>query len=134
MRCNTRFLFRILLVLALLPALALPATAQGEDEEVDELDEQLAELVEQARTDLAAKLEIDAGDVEVVSARRVTWRDSSCGCSKEGEMYMQMLTEGALILLQADGKEYRYHSSRTGPPFHCEKPKKNDPLPDDSAD
>jgi hypothetical protein len=116
-----------LLVLTLLAVPALAAAQEG-----GEVDERLAELTEQAKADLAAKLEVSADDVEVVSSRRVTWRDASCGCPKEGEMYAQMLTEGALILLRAGGEEYRYHSSLAGPPFHCENPAPNDPLPDES--
>ena len=117
----------LLLVLTLLAVPALAAAAEG-----DEMDEKLTELTEQAKADLAAKLEIEADDVEVDSSRRVTWRDSSCGCPKEGEMYAQMLTEGALILLRAGDEKFRYHSSLSGPPFHCENPAANDPLPDDS--
>lgn len=118
----------LMLVLTLL-AVPVLATAQ----EGDEVDEKLTELTGQARADLAAKLEIATDDVEVVSTRRVTWRDASCGCPKEGYMYAQMLTDGALILLRAGDEEYRYHSNMAGPPFHCEKPAPNDPLPDDSA-
>jgi hypothetical protein len=127
LKVNVKPLSWLVLVLALL-AVSLPVAAQDDD-----VDEELAALTEQARVDLAAKLEIAVDEVEVVSARRVTWRNSSCGCPKEGERYIQMLTRGALILLQSGDEEYRYHSSMAGPPFHCEDPAPNDPLPDDSA-
>jgi hypothetical protein len=117
----------LVLVLALL-VVSLPVAAQDE-----EVDEELAELTEQARADLAAKLEITVDEVEVASVRRVTWRSSSCGCPKKGEKYLQVLTPGALILLRSGDEKYRYHSSMAGPPFHCKDPAPNDPLPDDSA-
>lgn len=115
--------------LLVLTLLAVPVLAAAQEE--GEVDEKLTELTEQAKADLAAKLEIEADDVEVASSRWVTWRDASCGCPKKGEMYAQMLTEGALIVLRAGGEDYRYHSNRSGPPFHCEDPASNDPLPDE---
>ena len=119
----------------MLPLLILILLAAQQAEGEDEMDEKLSELTEQARTDLAAKLEIAVDDVEVVSARWVTWRDASCGCPKEGGMYAEVLTKGALIvLLGADDEEYRYHQCRTNPPFHCEDPSPGDPLPDDSVE
>ena len=114
-------------------------TASNEDEDTmanntldnEDADSTLAKLTEAARADLAAKLSVAAEDVGVVEARRVTWRDSGLGCPKDDNMYMQMVTEGALILLSAQEEEYRYHSNLQGPPFHCENPAPNDPLPDE---
>lgn len=129
LKADVRNLVPLLLVFAFLAVPVVAAAGEG-----GEVDEELRELTEQATSDLAAKLEIAVDDVEVTSSRWVTWRDSSCGCPKEGQMYAQMLTEGALIMLEAGGEEYRYHSSKIGPPFHCEDPAPNDPLPDDSAE
>jgi hypothetical protein len=125
LKIDVKALSWLMLVLGVL-AVSLPVAAQDE-----KVDEELAELTEQARADLAAQLEIVIDEVEVVSARRVTWRNSSCGCPKKGKSYLQMLTRGALIMLRSVDKEYRYHSSMAGPPFHCEDPAPNDPLPDD---
>ena len=109
LKTDVRALYPLLLVLTLL---AVPVSVAAQ--EGDEVDEKLTELTEQAKADLAAKLEIATDDVEVVSARRVTWRNSSCGCPEKGKMYMQMLTDGALILLRAGDEEYRYHSTTAG--------------------
>jgi hypothetical protein len=128
-------------ILRLLLATALLASAAGvcgqgekgdEEEQGEEMsadDPVLAKLVPQARADLAERLSIPEDDVEVVRAERVTWRDSSLGCPEEGMFYMQMLTDGVLIELEADGKTYAYHSNLEGPPVYCESPSADGPLP-----
>ena len=72
--------------------------------------------------DLASRLGVEAGAVEVVAVQDVTWRDSSLGCAKKGVLYTQSLIEGLRITLQVDGATYEYHSGGSGPPFLCERP------------
>lgn len=79
-------------------------------------------LVEQAIADLAGRLNIDAGEIEVVSIEEVTWPDAALGCPQPGMVYAQMLQDGVRIMLGAGGTEYDYHSSADGPPFLCENP------------
>lgn len=108
------------------------AVGAGEGEgDADMEDPLVAKLVVQARTDLAERLEIGEDAVEVVSAARVTWRDSSLGCPKPDTMYMQMLQPGVRIELEAEGKLFPYHSNLQGPPFYCETPSSTPPLPAD---
>ncbi|MGB7490848.1 MAG: hypothetical protein WBN62_10990, partial [Thermoanaerobaculia bacterium] len=57
------------------------------------------------------------------------WRDSSAGCPEADQMYMQVLTEGARIILGLSGAEYSYHQTTGGEPFLCESPSTIDPLP-----
>ncbi len=106
-----------------------PAAEEGEEMDDAEADPVLAKLVPRARADLAQRLSIPEDEIEIVSAERVTWRDSSLGCPEEGMFYMQMLTPGARIELRAGGEVYPYHSNLDGPPFYCEKPSKAGPLP-----
>lgn len=75
-----------------------------------------------AVADLAAHLGVDADAVEVVAVEEVTWRNGSLGCAEPGMMYTQSLVEGSRITLAAGGTSYEYHSSRSGPPFLCERP------------
>ena len=63
----------------------------------------LQRLVDIAKTDLGTKLQIDAGDIDTVEAAYVTWRDSSIGCPTAGMQYMQVLTNGARVVLRANG-------------------------------
>ena len=75
-----------------------------------------------AMNDLAKRLGIDAQDVTVVSAQEVSWPDGSLGCPEPGKMYTQMIVEGSVIVLEANGKQYEYHAANGRAPFYCEKP------------
>ncbi|RYB94028.1 hypothetical protein EUA93_06480 [Nocardioides oleivorans] len=72
--------------------------------------------------DLAARLGVDAGEVEVVAVEQVTWRDGSRGCATAGDMYTQALVDGARITLRVDGTDHEYHSGGAQPPALCEDP------------
>lgn len=85
-------------------------------------------LIDQAKADLAARLDISVQEIDVVEFRHVTWRDSSLGCPQPGRVYMQVLSDGSLIRLEAGGSVYEYHSGRGRGPFLCENPKP--PAPD----
>jgi hypothetical protein len=78
--------------------------------------------VEEAVADLAARLDVDATTIEVVSQEAVTWRDGSLGCAKPGFSYTQALVEGSRITLRVDGTDYEYHSGGSRPPSLCDKP------------
>lgn len=78
-------------------------------------------LVEQARSDLARRLSVPAERIEVVEVRSVVWPDGSLGCPQPGMRYIQVLTDGALILLRYEGRTYEYHSGGSRPPFLCEQ-------------
>jgi hypothetical protein len=72
--------------------------------------------------DLAAHLDVETSEIDVVSAEAVTWSDSSVGCPQKGFMYQQVITEGTRIILEVDGTRYHYHSAGTGDPFRCATP------------
>lgn len=78
--------------------------------------------VVRAVDDLAASLEVDADEVEVVAVEEVTWRDGSRGCAQPGMAYTQALVDGKRITLRAAGRTYEYHSGGNQPPARCEKP------------
>ena len=83
--------------------------------------------VEQAKSDLARRLGIAPGQVTLVSSEEVTWRDGSLGCPQKGMRYTQVLFNGSRIVLEADGKQYHYHSGGRRGPFLCTNPQP--PLP-----
>jgi hypothetical protein len=93
------------------------------------LDQGLQEIAESAKSDLGQRLAMDPGEIQVLRAERVTWRDSSAGCPADGQMYMQVLTNGARIVLGFSGIEYRYHQVTGAAPFLCENPSPLEPLP-----
>jgi hypothetical protein len=84
----------------------------------------LEDLVQQATEDLAQRLTIDAGDIELVEAKAVVWPDGALGCPQPGLIYTQVQREGTLIRLSAGRRVYNYHSGGGRAPFLCEKPAK----------
>jgi hypothetical protein len=50
-------------------------------------------------------------EIAVVSVEWMQWRDSSLGCPREGMMYLQVITAGYLIRLEADGSLYEFHTN-----------------------
>ncbi len=90
-----------------------------------ELDSTLQALVDDARTDLIQRLEVqqlDAQTIRLLRAERVTWRSAALGCPLPDRGYQMVLTPGVLILFRAAGTNYEYHSTLRGPPFICEAP------------
>lgn len=88
----------------------------------------LKPYVDIAVADLAQRLSIVVGDIVVKSVTLEQWSDSALGCPEPGRQYAQVLTDGALIVLQADGKSYRYHAGGSRKPFLCEQPGKSTPT------
>jgi len=60
------------------------------------------------KRDLAKRLGIKAGEVELRHAEPVTWPDASLGLPRPGEMYAQVLTPGWVITLEAPAGTYVY--------------------------
>ena len=90
-----------------------------------EMDQKLQTLADIARTDLLERLsskQLDAEQVAVVQAERVTWRSAALGCPQPDRGYMMVLTPGVLIKLRVGKTTYEYHSTLAGPPFLCEPP------------
>ena len=104
-------------------------TDNGSEQTAAPMDPGLQEIAKLARRDLAQRLAVEPGEIQVLRADRVTWRDSSVGCPESGQMYMQVLTAGARITLGFSGTEYRYHQAEGAAPFLCETPAPIEPLP-----
>ena len=77
--------------------------------------------VEQAKADLAVRLNAPPDDIAVVTVQAVTWPDGSFGCPQPGMVYAQVLQEGLFVQLQHAGQVYNYHSGGAQPPFLCEQ-------------
>ncbi len=48
----------------------------------------------------------------MIEFEAVDWRDSSLGCPEPGKSYLQVITPGYRVVLQADGQTYEYHTNR----------------------
>lgn len=57
------------------------------------------------------ELKITAGDVSLAAVETRQWRDSSLDCPRPGMMYNQVITPGYLIILDANGKQYEFHTN-----------------------
>lgn len=68
------------------------------------------QMVEKAREHLMKKFSLSNDQVTVFSVEAVTWPDASLGCPKPDMSYAQVETPGYLILLEAGGQAYNYHT------------------------
>lgn len=88
------------------------------------IDLALQSLIDAATIDLAQRLSIGHGTIEVVSAQSVVWPDRSLGCPQPGMVYPQVLADGYRIELRAQDQVYFYHGGEGRGPFLCENPSK----------
>lgn len=75
--------------------------------------------IDAARENLAERLNVEDGEIQVVEAREVTWNNGAMGCPEDGGMYSQALVEGYYILLRVGDDTHAYHAGRDGRPFYC---------------
>jgi len=77
--------------------------------------------VVQAMKDLARRVSVSLSQITVVQAEPVTWPDAGLGCPQPGIGYKQVQVDGMLIVLEANGQRFEYHSGGNRPPILCEK-------------
>ncbi len=87
-----------------------------------------ADLVDFAKRALADHLGIGVDEIELLLIEEVTWRDGSLGCPQPGMAYTQALVNGSRLILEAEGREWHYHSGGGRDPFLCLTPQ--EPLSD----
>ena len=63
---------------------------------------------------LAANLDLQESDITVVSSEEVEFSDACLGITMEGVMCAQVVTPGRIIVLEANGIQYEYHTSQDG--------------------
>jgi hypothetical protein len=63
---------------------------------------------------LASQLGVDRDTIVVVSVEATDWPDTSLGCPAPDMMYAQVVTPGFLVVLDARGTTYQYHTDATG--------------------
>lgn len=73
------------------------------------------EAVIKVATNLLAKdLSINTDVVKIVSIEDVQWRNSSMGCPQPGMNYLQVITPGYRVKLEAEGIHYFIHTDKSG--------------------
>ncbi len=68
---------------------------------------------------IAAGLGISPDAITVVSATRQDWSDSSLGCPEEGNVYLEVITPGFLIVVDVAGEQIEYHADALGNVVRC---------------
>lgn len=74
-----------------------------------------------AVADLVKQIGIPADQITVASVEPMQWPDASLGCPQEGMMYAQVITPGYLVVLEAQGQTYQYHTDQRGTAVLCQK-------------
>jgi hypothetical protein len=75
--------------------------------------------VEAATEALAARLGLDNDDIAVVDAVLVDWEDTSLGCPRPGQNYLQVMTPGYLVRLAVESDVYEVHTDLVGTAVVC---------------
>jgi hypothetical protein len=81
-----------------------------------------------AKTDLAERLQVDVGDVQVLAARVVQWRSGAMGCPKPGMNYTMAIVPGVQVLLMVDRQIHHYHGGIGREPFYCPANRAEEPV------
>jgi hypothetical protein len=71
-------------------------------------------LLGQIVQDLADRLGLSSDAVQVVLVEPATWNDSSLGCPEKGMAYLQVITHGYRVILEAQGQQYDYRMDTLG--------------------
>jgi len=69
-------------------------------------------VVKLASQDLSQRLSLAEVEIRVVSVEPRDWPDTSLGCPQPGMVYLQVITPGYLVILEAGGRRYEYHTDR----------------------
>ena len=80
----------------------------------------LQDLITNVKADLAGRLSLPAEEITLLEYTEVEWSDSSMDCPEPGMSYLQVITPGYRIILQANGNSYEYHSNRDSYFVYCE--------------
>jgi len=107
------------------PGSETPAQAPGEPEHTPTGGATEYPLpVETAREAFAATLAVQPDEIEVVEYEAVEWNDSSLGCPKPGQMYLQVITPGYRVVLAHGDEQATYHTSDGDRPVvvRCDRP------------
>jgi hypothetical protein len=75
-----------------------------------ELQEGTERVVQLAREDLARRLGLPPESIRLVSIHAVQWPDASLGCPRPNVKYVQVITPGFKVVLEAEGRTYEYHT------------------------
>lgn len=73
-------------------------------------DPQLEKFVNDAKQDLATGANIPPDSITVKSITPQEWPNAALGCPLPGIMYIQVVTQGYIIVLTGGGRDWEYHA------------------------
>lgn len=100
-------------------------SSAGKAEPMTGADQKLATLAVDV---LAKDLKLSKDKIRVDTVRDIEWNDSSVGCPKPGQAYMQVITPGHKITLRVGKKFYFVHEAK-GRAFVCKTAASKPGLP-----
>lgn len=71
-----------------------------------------AEIVAQAKKDLARRRGIHADRISLRHMEGVDWPDASLGCPEEGKAYAQVIMPGYYLILSDGTADFEYHTDK----------------------
>ncbi len=74
----------------------------------------IPQAVAKARTILATRLGISESKILILEAIETNWPDACLGITEKDNFCAQVITPGYNVLMQANGKEYRYRTNLSG--------------------
>lgn len=78
------------------------------------LEGEMPQAVKNVIDTLAVKNSLRPADVRVILVEEVTWPNSCLGVQTQGMMCLQVLTPGYRVVVEADGKQFEYHTDDAG--------------------
>lgn len=69
-------------------------------------------LIALARADLAGRLSVEPDQITMQTIRKIDWTDTSLGCPEEGEEYVSVVTQGYVLTMEYDGRQFAYHADQ----------------------
>jgi len=100
---------------------------EREETETMQIPEAAQPAVTAAKRDVASRLGVPITEVRVIRVEAVEWPDASLGCPEPGRMYIQVITPGYRVVLEAAGEVFEYHTDRGSRAVLCKPGAK--PLP-----
>ncbi|NTU82050.1 MAG: hypothetical protein HGA45_22170 [Chloroflexales bacterium] len=93
------------------PSVERVPTADRADAVTDEVPQ---DLLDKIIADAAQRSGVAKDQIIVQVGQAIEWPDSSLGCAQPGVMYMQVITPGYKVVLDAGGVAYDYHADEHG--------------------
>ncbi len=103
------------------PAAGMDTMLSQDDPAYKGPDEATSKAVEAVRSLLAAKLNVDAASLQLVSAEPIDWTDACLGIPEEGETCAQVVTPGYRITFSSGDQVYTYHTDLPATLIRLEK-------------